>query len=145
MAFAQQADKEKLSQVAKLFRAAAEAETIHAHNHFRVMGGVKSTKDNLKAAMEGENYEYTKMYPSFIKDSESDGNKDAKRSFDLANKVEQIHYKLYDAALKAIEGGKDLPKKELYVCPVCGYTHEGVLPEKCPVCGAPGKSFKKID
>lgn len=145
LGFAQQAEKDKLPQVAKLFRAAAEAETIHALNHLRAMSGIKSTKDNLKAAIEGESYEFTKMYPGFIKDSDTDKNKEAKRTFDLANKVEQIHHKLYETALKAVESGKDLSKKDLYVCPICGNTHEGTPPEKCPVCGTAGKLFKKID
>ncbi len=145
LAFAQQAEKDKFPQVAKLFKAAAEAETVHALNHFKVLGGIKSTPDNLKAAIEGESYEFTKMYPGFIKDSEKDSNKDAKRTFDLANKVEQVHHKLYEAALKSVESGKDLPKKDMYVCPICGYTHEGSPPDKCPVCGAAGKTFKKIE
>ncbi len=145
LAFAQQAEKDKFPQVAKLFKAAAEAETVHALNHLKVLGGIKSTPDNLKAAIEGESYEFTKMYPGFIKDSEADSNKGAKRTFDLANQVEKVHHKLYEAALKAVESGKDLPKKDMYVCPICGYTHEGSPPDKCPVCGAAGKTFKKIE
>ena len=145
LAFAEKADKEGFPQVAKLFRAAAASETVHAHNHLRVMKGIKSTADNLKAAIGGENYEFTKMYPEFIKVAQKEGKKDAENSFYLANEVEKIHHKLYETALKSIEKGKDLEKKDMYVCPVCGYTHEGQPPEKCPVCGTAKKLFKKID
>jgi len=145
LAFAEQADKDGLPQIAKLFRAAATAETVHAHNHLRVTGGIKSTVENLKTAIGGEHYEFTSMYPQFIEDAKSEGNKQAERTFDLANQVEKIHHELYENALKAAESGRDLEKKEIYVCPVCGYTHEGKLPDKCPVCGAPKDKFKKIE
>ncbi len=145
LAFAEQANKDGLSQIAKLFRAAAAAETVHAHNHLRVMGGIKSTIENLKAAIGGEHYEFNKMYPEFLADAKTEGNKQAERSFDLANQVEKIHHTLYEKALKAAEDGKDLEKQDIYVCPVCGYTHEGALPDKCPVCGVSKDKFKKID
>jgi len=145
LAFAEKAEKEGLPQIAKTFRAAAAAETIHAHNHLRVLGGIKSTKENIKAAVEGEYYEFTEMYPEFLEDSKKEGNKDAERSFNYANEVEKVHHKLYEAALEAVENGKDLEKNDVYICPVCGYTHEGEPPEKCPVCGAVKKVFKKID
>jgi len=145
LAFAKKADQEGFTQVAKLFRAAAAAETVHAHNHLRELGGIKSTKENLKAAIEGEHHEFTSMYPGFIEDAKSEGKKGAERSFNLANEVEQIHHNLYNNALKAVEDGKDLEEKELYVCKVCGYTHEGDPPDKCPVCGAAKKMFDKIE
>lgn len=145
LAFAKVADKEGLPQIAKVFRSAAAAETIHAHNHLREMGGIKSTKENLKEAIEGEHYEFTKMYPNFLKDSKSDGNSGAQRSFHLANEVEKIHHKFYEAALKAAKSGKDLDKKDIYVCPVCGYPAEGSAPDVCPVCGTPKDKFMKID
>ncbi len=144
LAFAQKADQEGFSQIAKLFRAAAAAETVHAHNHLRVLGGVKSTKENLKIAVEGELYEFTKMYPEFLEAARNEGNKDAERTFNYANEVEKIHHKLYSDALESVENGKDLEKQEIYICPVCGYTHEGDPPEKCPVCGAAKKVFKAI-
>ncbi|MCK4370642.1 MAG: rubrerythrin family protein [Candidatus Lokiarchaeota archaeon] len=144
LAFAEKAEKEGFQQVAKIFRAAAAAETVHAHNHLRVLGGIKSTKENIKAAVEGEHYEFTKMYPEFLEDAKNEGNKDAERSFHLANEVEKVHHKLYEVALEAVENGKDLEKKDVYICPVCGYTHEGEPPEVCPVCGAVKKVFKKI-
>ena len=145
LAFAEKADKEGFPQVANLFRAAAEAETIHAHNHLRVLGGIKSTKENIQAAVEGEHHEFTEMYPEFIEDAKAEDNKGAERTFNYANEVEKIHHKLYETALEAVENGKDLEKQDIYICPVCGYTHEGKPPEKCPVCGTVKKMFKKIN
>ena len=145
LAFAKVADKEGLPQIAKVFRSAAAAETIHAHNHLRALGGIKTTPENLKEAIEGENYEFTKMYPEFLEDSKSDGNSGAQRTFHLANEVEKIHHKFYEVALKAAESGKDLDKTDIYVCPVCGYPAEGSAPDACPVCGTPKDKFMKID
>ena len=144
LAFSEKADKEGLPQIAKLFRAAAAAETVHAHAHLRVLGGIKSTVENLKAAVGGEHYEFTEMYPKFIEEAKAEGNTQAERSFTFANKVEKVHHGLYEKALKAAEAGNDLEKTDIYICPVCGYTHEGVPPDKCPVCGAPKDKFKKI-
>ena len=143
--FAQKADEEGHKQIAKLFRAASDAETVHARNHLRVMQGIKSTEENLKAAIGGENYEFTKMYPEFMKQADAEGNQKAKDSFDLANKVEQIHHRLYQAALNMLEKGQPIAEKPIYVCQVCGNTVEGEAPEKCPICGAPRKMFKLID
>lgn len=145
LAFAEKADKDGFPQIAKLFRAAAEAETVHAHNHLRVLGGIKSTKENIQAAIEGEHYEFTKMYPDFLDDAKAEGNSGAERTFNYANEVEKIHHKLYESAFNALEDGKDLEKQDIYVCPVCGYTHEGEPPEACPVCGTVKKMFKIID
>ena len=145
LAFAEKADKDGFLQVAKLFRAAAAAETVHAHSHLRVLGGIKSTKENLQAAVEGEHHEFTKMYPEFIEEAKAEENKGANRTFTYANEVEKIHHKLYESALKAVEDGKDLEKNDIYICPVCGYTHEGEPPDNCPVCGALKKVFQKID
>jgi len=143
--FAEKAEQEGHKQVAKLFRAAADAETVHAKNHFKVMQGIKSTKDNLIAAKGGVNYEFTEMYPSFIKQAEAEGNEKARDSFDLANKVEQIHHDLFDAALSKVEKGETIAEKAIYVCQYCGNTVEGEAPEKCPICGAPRKMFKLIE
>ncbi|MBD3256099.1 MAG: rubrerythrin family protein [Candidatus Lokiarchaeota archaeon] len=145
LAFAEKADKDGYPQVARVFRAAATAETVHAHNHLRVMGGINSTIENLKEAVEGEHYEFTDMYPDFIKDAKAEGNKKAEQTFDYANQVEKVHHTLYEKALDSVKSGKDLKEKEIYVCPICGYTHEGTPPDKCPVCGAAKKVFKKID
>ncbi|MFO8018678.1 MAG: rubrerythrin family protein [Promethearchaeia archaeon] len=145
LAYAEKAEKDGFTQVAKVFRAAAAAETVHAHNHFRAMEGIQSTEENIKDAIEGEHYEFSEMYPEFLEDAKEEGNKRAERSFDYANQVEKVHHKLYKSALEAVQGGKDLEEKEMYVCPVCGYTHEGDLPEKCPVCGAKRHLFNKVE
>ena len=143
--FAEKAEQEGYKQVARLFRAAADAETVHAKNHLRVMQGIKSTRDNLLAAISGENHEFTEMYPAFIKQAEAEGKEEARDSFFLANKVEQIHHGLFGAALSMLEKGQAIDEKPIYVCQVCGNTVEGEAPEKCPVCGAPRKMFKLID
>jgi rubrerythrin len=143
--FAEKAEQEGHKQVAKLFRAAADAETVHARNHLKVMQGIKSTTENLVAARGGENYEFTQMYPEFIKQAEAEGNDKAKDTFNLANKVEQIHHALFNAALSKVERGEPIAEKPIYVCQYCGNTVEGQAPEKCPICGAPRKMFKLIE
>jgi rubrerythrin len=141
LAFAQKAEAEGYNQVAKLFRAAAEAETIHAHNHLRALDGIKSTKDNLLAAISGENYEYQKMYPQMIADATDEAAKNALRSFTLANEVEKVHAALYQKALDSL--GQNTAT-DYYVCSVCGYTAEGEAPDNCPVCKAKKQAFKKV-
>ena len=143
--FAEKADEEGHKQIARLFRAASDAETVHARNHLKVMQGIKSTADNLKAAIGGEHYEFTKMYPDFIKQADSEGNKKANDTFYLANKVEQIHHGLYQTALTVLEKGQDMAEKPIYVCQYCGNTVEGEPPDRCPICGMPQKMFKRID
>jgi len=143
-AFAQKADAEGYPQIARLFRAAAHAETVHALAHFRAMDGVGGTLDNLKVAISGENYEVVEMYPGFIKDAEAEGEKRALRSFSHAWEVEKVHEELYREALALLEAGEKEGDYEYYVCPVCGYTHKRSAPDKCPVCGAPGSRFEKI-
>jgi rubrerythrin len=143
--YSEKAEQEGHSQIAKLFRAAADAETVHARNHLKVMQGIKSTRENLLAAKGGENYEFTEMYPAFIKQAQAEGEDKARDSFDLANKVEQIHHGLFDSALSKIEKGEAIDKKPIYVCQVCGNTVEGVAPERCPVCGASRRMFKLIE
>ncbi|MFC1917956.1 rubrerythrin family protein [Chloroflexota bacterium] len=143
--FADEADNAGQKQVARLFRAAAEAETVHARNHLRVLGEVKSTKENLEAAIGGENYEFTQMYPGFITQADSDKNSAAVSSFDMANKVEKIHHGLFQKALNSLEAGEKKAKNPFFVCQVCGNTVEGEAPEKCPVCGAPRSKFKRVD
>ena len=142
-AFAKKADDEGFAQVAKLFRAAAAAEAVHAFNHLKAMDGLQATSENLKAAIGGENYEVTSMYPEFIQDAETEGNSRALRSFRWAIEVEKVHEALYGKALENLEAGKEA-KFDYYVCPVCGYTHEGPLEGKCPVCGTPGEKFERI-
>ncbi len=145
LAFSKKAEQEGFPGVARLFHAAAAAETVHAHNHLRVVGGVKSTAENLKEAIEGEFYEFTKMYPEFIGYAKTDGNESAERSFNYANDVEKVHLELFKKALELLENGNDLDDKPMYVCSVCGYTHEGDPPDTCPVCNSPKKVFNKID
>ena len=145
LAFSKKAEQEGFPGVARLFHAAAAAETVHAHNHLRVLRGIKSTAENLKEAIEGEFYEFTKMYPEFIEDAKTDGNESAERSFNYANDVEKVHHELFKKALELLENGKDLDDKPMYVCAVCGYTHEGDPPDTCPVCNSPKKVFNKID
>jgi rubrerythrin len=141
-AFARKADDEGFSQVAKLFRAAAAAETVHALSHFRALGEVKSTRENLQAAIAGENYEVVSMYPDFIKDAEAEGNKAALRSFKDAWAVEKVHEQLYNEALASL--GQATETFDYYVCPVCGYTVAKNAPERCPVCSTLGSKFEKI-
>ncbi len=142
LAFAKQAEKEGHSQVAKLFRAAAEAETVHAHAHLRTLGGIRSTAENLKEAIAGETHEFKKMYPAMIEEAKKEGEKAAERSFTYANEVEQVHANLYQKALDNL--GK-LAEADYYVCSVCGYTCENDPPDRCPVCNAVNKAFFKVD
>ena len=144
LAFAKKAEADGKPQVAKLFRAAAEAETVHAHSHLRVMGGVKSTADNLKAAVDGEGYEFKTMYPQFVKEADAEENQAAGISFKNAMAVEQIHYGLYTNAASAVATGKDLPAAPIYVCGICGNTVTGNAPDKCPVCGGPKARFAEV-
>jgi len=143
--FAEKADKEGYPQVAKLFRAAADAETVHARNHFNAMDGVGSTQDNLLAATMGEHHEFTRMYPPFIAKAEEEQNERAQRTFNLANEVEQVHHRLFEAALKEVKAGQKTKEEPIYVCQVCGNTLTGDAPDRCPVCGAPRKQFKQIE
>jgi rubrerythrin len=144
LVFADKAEKEGHPQVARLFRAAADAETVHARNHMEAMDAIGTTMDNLTAAAIGEHYEFTRMYPPFIAAAEEEQNNRAVRSFSLANEVEQIHHGLFEAALKSVEKGEAIKDKPYFVCQVCGNTVLEEAPDKCPVCGAFGK-FKKIE
>jgi len=143
--FAEKAESEGQKRIARLFRAAADAETVHARNHLRVLQGTKSTGENLQAAISGENHEFTQMYPQFIDTANGENDKKAVDSFDLANKVEKIHHSLYQEALRDLEKGTVRELKPFYVCQVCGNTVEGEAPDKCPVCGALKKMFKLVE
>ena len=145
LAFARKADEEGFPQIARLFRAVAAAETIHAHNHLKAMDGVQSTAGNLQAAIGGENYEVVSMYPPMLAEAEMGGDKRAARSFKWALEVEKIHEALYRKTAEIQGKGKDAPAVEYYVCPICGYTHEGPMEGRCPVCNNPGEKFEKID
>jgi rubrerythrin len=143
LAFARQAEKEGLPQIARLFRAAADAETIHAHAHLANMGGVGTTLQNLEAAVKGETYEFTEMYPPMVEQAKAEGHK-AKTMLDFANRAEKVHAGLFAQALEAMKAGKDLSQMDVYLCPVCGDVEFGAPPDKCPICGAPAAKFQKI-
>ena len=142
LAFAERAEDESLSGVAKLFRAIAAAETIHAHKHLRTLGGVKSTQENLQQAISGETHEFKNMYPQMIADAKEEGNKSAEISFTYANEVEKGHAVLYEQALK---DPASFPVQDYYLCKICGYTAPGAAPQICPVCGANEKAFFKME
>lgn len=143
LAFAARADQEGFPQAARLFRAAADAETVHAHSHLRALKAVRGTRENIAEALAGETHEFKSMYPAMIEGARAEGNKEAERSFHYANEVEKIHAGLYERLLAGLEGaGEGYP---YWVCPVCGYTAEREAPETCPVCGAKGKVFRKIE
>ena len=143
--FAEKADKEGYLQVARFFRAAADAETVHAKNHFNAMDGIGSTKENVMAGSVGEHFEFTRMYPKFINEAEQEENQRALRSFLYANEVEEIHHGIFEKLLKAINEETPIKEEPYFVCQVCGNTVAGEAPEKCSVCGAANKAFKQID
>jgi rubrerythrin len=141
LAFAKQAEKEGFLQAAKLFRAAAEAETVHAHSHLRVLGGIKSTKENLMEAVSGETHEFTAMYPEMIAEAAAEGNTQAERTFRFANEVEKVHADLYQKMLDTLDAGTET--FDYYICSVCGHTVEREAPAKCVVCNANSSAFFK--
>ena len=142
-AFAAKADKDGYPQAAKLFRAASEAEAVHANNHLMAKKAIKSTKENLQEAISGEDDEYEKMYPEMIKTAKAEKQKEAEMSFYYANEVEKIHSELYNKLLSSL--GKSAETFPYYVCPYCGNTVEKEAPDVCPVCGAKGELFKRVD
>ena len=144
LAFAKKAESEGRPEIAKLFRAAAEAETIHAHAHLRVMGGIHETAQNLDEAVAGEAHEFESMYPGFVAEAEKEGNKGAIITFKNAMAVEKIHLGLYTEARTALKAGKDLSARRIFVCAICGNTVFDAAPGKCSVCGAPQAKFSEI-
>lgn len=145
LAFAKQAEVDGFPQVARLFRAAAHAETVHAHAHLRAMGGIKKTTENLESAIEGEGFEFQTMYPPFLEEAKKEGDRMAEISFRNALAVEEIHHDLYQKALSAVKSGGDLTARPVYVCEICGNTVYDNAPDKCPVCGVPKERFTLID
>ena len=143
LAFAEKADKEGFAQAAKLFRAAAAAETVHAHNHLKALGAIKSTAENLKEAAGGEHYEASEMYPPFLEEATATGEKPAARTFRLALEVEKTHENLYSEMLDNL--GKEEEPYAYYVCPFCGHTHARNAPDVCPVCGATADKFFRVE
>ncbi|MFQ5442714.1 MAG: rubrerythrin family protein [Thermodesulfobacteriota bacterium] len=143
-AFAKKAEADGFPNIASLFRTTAEAERIHAEGELKALDGVGSTADNLEAAIGGETYEYTEMYPPMLKEAEAEDHR-AKRIFGLAVKAEAVHASLYKKALEAARSGKDLTETEFYLCPVCGYIELGAPPETCPVCGVKADRFVQVE
>ena len=144
LAFAKAAEAEGKTNLARLFRAVAEGETVHALSHLSALGEVKNSSENLKTAIAGETYEVETMYPGFIVDAQGESEKRAELSFTRANEVEKIHQKAYTEALTQVEDGKDIEEKDYYVCSVCGYLAEGAAPANCPVCQAPQEKFFSV-
>ncbi len=142
-AFAKKAEQDGFPNVARLFRTTAEAERVHAEGHLRAMEGIGSTADNLQAAIEGETYEYTEMYPPMLEQAIADDHR-AKRMFGLAMKAEEVHARLYTLALEAVQQGQDLAETKFYLCPYCGHIEFGSPPDPCPICGAKAESFIQV-
>jgi len=142
--FAEKAEQEGHPQIARLFRAVAEAETVHARTHFRIAGGIKTTRENLLTAIQGEKHEFSEMYPAFVKQAEAEGERQSKVSFEQIGRVEEVHHGLYQAAAEMLDRGEPIEGKPLFVCQVCGYTTEEGAPERCPICGAPERMFKGV-
>lgn len=145
LAFAKKAEEEGYPQIGKLFKAAAAAETVHAHNHLRIMGGINSTKENVLEAVAGETHEFTEMYPAFLEVAAEEGENQASWSFNIANEVEKIHAGFFKAAAKAIEADGDMKAVDYYICKVCGNTVEGKPTEKCPICNASENAFFLVE
>ncbi len=143
LAFAKEAEKAGFSNIAKLFRTTAQAESIHAEGHFAALGGIGSTADNLQAAIGGETFEHTEMYPPMLEQAEADGHP-AKRMFAYALKAEQQHAELYKKALAAVQNGQDISDTEVWLCPVCGHIELGTPPEICPICGVAASAFVQV-
>ena len=143
--FSRKSEKDGFPNVARMFKAIAEAETIHAINHYKALGMVRSTAENLQVAIDGEHYEVTEMYPPMIETAKKEGHKQGERSTHYALETEKVHEKMYNAALEAVKAGKDVDKVNYYICPVCGYIFEGDdLPDSCPICKAKKESFTKF-
>jgi len=142
--FSEKAEKEGYPNVARLFKAIAYAEQVHATNHARKLGLIKDTAGNLDTYIAAETYEVEEMYPAFMAIAKLQGEKGAELSMHYAIEAEKIHAQLYRKAKQEVKGGKDIQISEIYICPVCGYTHEGTPPEKCPVCGVSSEKFKRF-
>ncbi len=144
LAFADKAEQEGLRDVARLFRAIAFAERVHATNHLKALGGIKSTRENLQAAYEGENFEIEEMYPAYKAVAELQNEKGALRSINFALSAEKIHRTLYNETKEKVEKREDVKLEKIYICPVCGYTVVGEAPDKCPVCGTSKSKFEEF-
>ena len=143
-AFSEKAAEEGFRNVATLYKAASEAEAIHAKKLLKVLTAVESTTNNLEASIAGETYEFTTMYPEFIKAAEAEKRSDAVLAFTHATKAEEVHSGLYKKALAAVKAGNDLGREKVFLCPVCGNIEIGKAPDKCPICSVFGKQFREI-
>ena len=144
LAFANKAARDGFPNVARLFKATAEAETIHAHGHLRALDGVKTTAENLKSAIDGETYEFSNMYPPMLEQAVKEGHK-AKLMFGYAVEAEKVHAERYKAALDAVTAGKDLDSGEVYLCPVCGHIEFRTPAGKCPICGVAPDKYVRVE
>jgi len=142
--YADKAEKEGLPEVARLFRAVARAELIHATSHLRTLGGINQSEENLQEAINGETYEVEEMYPAFQAVAELQEEKVALRSHKFAYEAEKVHAGMYQRARQAVIAGQDVEVGPIHVCEVCGWTVEGEAPDRCPLCGAPKDSFIKF-
>lgn len=143
LAFAKEAEKEGFDNVAKLFRTTAMAERIHAEGHLGALGGIGSTAENLEAAIGGETYEHTEMYPPMLEQAKAEGHP-AKRMFAFAVEAEKVHAVLYRKALEAVRNGQDITASEIWLCPICGHVEMAAPPEKCPICGAKASVYVQV-
>jgi rubrerythrin len=143
-AFSEKAADEGFKNIATLYKAASEAEAIHAKKLLKVLAAIGPTEKNLEVSIEGETHEYTSMYPGFVKQAETESKSDAVLAFTFAMKAEQVHANHYKKALAALKAGHDLGREKIFLCPVCGNIEIGIVPEKCPICGVFGKQFREI-
>ncbi len=145
LAFSKKAEQEGHKRAARMFRAAAAAETVHAHSHLRELGAIRSTGENLLEAISGESHEFQSMYPGMIADARAEGRAGALKSFEYANAVEKVHADLYRKVLDSLEKDQGREAGDFHVCQVCGYTVEGEPPDECPVCRSGKQAFRKIE
>jgi rubrerythrin len=143
-AFSEKAAEEGFRNIAVLYKAASEAEAIHAKKLLKVLAAVENTEKNLGTSIAGETHEFTSMYPAFVKEAEAEKRSDAVLAFTYAMKAEQVHAALYKKALDALKAGHDIGREKIFLCPVCGNIEIGKAPEKCPICAAFGKQFREI-
>ncbi len=144
LVYADKAETEGKPNLARMFRAIASAERVHATNHWRALGLLKGSVDNVQSCIEGETYEITEMYPAFKAVADLQNEKAASVSINYSLEAEKIHVEMYRKAKEAVDAGKDAEVGDIYICPVCGFTHEGTPPDVCPVCGAKKATFKKF-
>jgi len=144
LAFSEKAAADGFRNIATLYKAASEAEAIHAKKLMKVLGTIDSTEKNLDGSIEGETHEYTSMYPAFVREAEAERKSDAVLAFTYAMKAEEVHAGLYKKALAALKAGHDLGREKIFLCPVCGNIEIGKVPDKCPICGVFAKQFTEI-